>query len=677
MDSTMPSPKPDATDAIGGTRPANGAAETVFTGSDPAPIHDAELLRRFLRNHDDAAFEALVRRHERLVRSVCRRGLWRDQDAEDAFQGTFLALVRRAGDLVESEELSSSRDLAPWLFRAASFVVAATRRAERRHRRTPPLSLGELAGPRSFGIEPIDPSEGQPLAALEARWDLNEALAELSERDRRALTLCAMEGLSRSEAAERLGCPEGTLSATLARAKARLRGRLTGRGFGPAMLIGAGLALPGQGTATAGAAIVTWSDAATRRGSAWGALMTANLKLTLALATLTLGLVLGALGALPIRAQPSSAEPNTDPLDGPKPASASKVLAAPADAWTSFRGNPEMTGVAGCELPDKPELLWKFDSKDAFEATPAIVGGTVFIATMDGRHLALKLSDGSKVWQYDDPEKEGCKSSPLVTDELVVIGTDTGRVLALGRADGKLRWKFETKDQIVCSPTLVDGKILVGSYDDGLYALNPKDGAKIWELRAGGPIHCSPTLAAGQVFVAGCDGFLRLVSVADGKETKAMEVGGQIASTPARFGNRVFFGTLGNEVMGVDFTTMTKVWTFSDPERSFPFHSSPAVSEGLVFIGGRDKQLRALEVGTGNLKWSFNAGARVDSSPVVASGRVWFGTGASRVVALDLKTGQRAWEHRTDGDVNGSPAVAENRLVIGDLNGVLYCFGGK
>src|SRR6516165_5675983 len=78
----------------------------------PGPS-DAQLLERFARHREEAAFTALVRRHGRLVLGVCRRVLRQEQDAEDAFQATFLALARQAGSLRASEAVGS------WLYRVA------------------------------------------------------------------------------------------------------------------------------------------------------------------------------------------------------------------------------------------------------------------------------------------------------------------------------------------------------------------------------------------------------------------------------------------------------------------------------------------------------------------------------------------------------------------------------
>src|SRR5829696_6699755 len=98
-----------------------------------AGLSDGELLHRFAAHNDEAAFAALVRRHGPLVMGVCRRLLRHEQDAEDAFQATFLVLVRRGG------ALEGSGSLAGYLHKVACRAALKARAASSRHRPAAPL----------------------------------------------------------------------------------------------------------------------------------------------------------------------------------------------------------------------------------------------------------------------------------------------------------------------------------------------------------------------------------------------------------------------------------------------------------------------------------------------------------------------------------------------------------
>jgi outer membrane protein assembly factor BamB len=125
----------------------------------------------------------------------------------------------------------------------------------------------------------------------------------------------------------------------------------------------------------------------------------------------------------------------------------------------------------------------------------------------------------------------------------------------------------------------------------------------------------------------------------------------------------------------VDLDERRVLWRYEHPERKFPFYGSAAVGEDLVIIGGRDKLVHALDPDTGEVKWVWNSGARLDSSPVVVGRRAFLGTTAGEVVALDLESGEPVWRFETGSAIVASPSVAQGKLVIGSLDGVLYCFG--
>jgi RNA polymerase sigma factor (sigma-70 family) len=177
-------------------------------------LPDRELLERFLGRQDEAAFAALVQRHGPLVMGVCRRVLGHVQDAEDAFQATFLVLVRKAGSITRRESVGS------WLHGVAMRIAHKTRSQNaRRHARETNLPTHEV--PDRPGV-----AQDGGFGAL-----LDEEVNRLPDRYRLPVLLCYLEGKTTAEAAQHLGCPRGTVLSRLARARACLRRRLTCRGW--------------------------------------------------------------------------------------------------------------------------------------------------------------------------------------------------------------------------------------------------------------------------------------------------------------------------------------------------------------------------------------------------------------------------------------------------------------
>lgn len=182
---------------------------------------DGDLLRGFLEHGAEDDFAELVRRHGPLVWGVCCRTLPDVADAEDAFQATFLVLVRRG------RKLTSYPTIGPWLHKVAAWTARNVRRRNARR------LARQSALPEQLPATPTD---------LDLPLDIDSALLSLPEKFRSPIVLCHLLGYSRADAAERLGCAEGTLSAWLARGLAKLRARFGG--LDPAKPLVVALAAP-------------------------------------------------------------------------------------------------------------------------------------------------------------------------------------------------------------------------------------------------------------------------------------------------------------------------------------------------------------------------------------------------------------------------------------------------
>jgi len=185
------------------------------------------LLECFLADGDHAAFEALVARHGPMVLGVCRRLLVSPHDADDAFQATFLLLVRKARGLHDPDRL------APWLYGVATRVaIKARARSARQQAR------------HEAGIENV-PAPGESTSdRLDVRAILDAELGRLPVKLRDVLVMCLLEGLPTEEVARQLGCPHGTVKSRLARGREALQIRLTGRGVAPSIALAASSSAP-------------------------------------------------------------------------------------------------------------------------------------------------------------------------------------------------------------------------------------------------------------------------------------------------------------------------------------------------------------------------------------------------------------------------------------------------
>jgi RNA polymerase sigma factor (sigma-70 family) len=190
---------------------------------------DAELVRTFAGSRSEPAFAELVRRFAPMVWGVCRRTVGHHQSAEDAFQAVFLVLTRKAWAIRPPTAVGG------WLHAVAVHTSLRARAMSDRKRK------------RHTALNPDHAAQDVTAADPDAVRALDEEVARLPDRLRTAVVLCELDGVSRREAATRLGVAEGTLSSRLAAARKALASRLRGRGItlgagGIAAFVGGGMA---------------------------------------------------------------------------------------------------------------------------------------------------------------------------------------------------------------------------------------------------------------------------------------------------------------------------------------------------------------------------------------------------------------------------------------------------
>jgi RNA polymerase sigma factor (sigma-70 family) len=191
--------------------------DRLFERGSLSGLTEWQLLDRYASRRDESAFEALVARHGPMVLGVCRRVLDDPHAVEDAFQATFLVLVRKAGTLGERDAIGH------WLYGVACRVALRARcEAARRRSREVPVGGVDVALP------PIEPGRDERAHILDAE------LSRLPAKYRAPVVLCYLEGLTHEEAARQLHWPIGSVKGRLARARELLRTRLARHGLAPA-----------------------------------------------------------------------------------------------------------------------------------------------------------------------------------------------------------------------------------------------------------------------------------------------------------------------------------------------------------------------------------------------------------------------------------------------------------
>ena len=276
--------------------------------------------------------------------------------------------------------------------------------------------------------------------------------------------------------------------------------------------------------------------------------------------------------------------------------------------------------------------LWKYTNGYSFNTVPAVVNGAVYVASVENSTLyALNASTGAVLWEFG-AGPYGLESSPTVVDGVVYFGSDNYNVYGLNASTGALLWYYSTDWPVATSPAVANGVVYVASNKGTAYALNASTGAFLWAYGTGSPsfpLHrWLPT---------------------------ALSTSEAMAYYPllVRFGRWHRSANLG-------ITTPGPVW------------ARPRLPTACYTFRAGTLGVSALDANSGTLIW--NAG--IDgSSPAVANGVVYSGGGDPYLYALDAETGAVLWRGQTMGQpVAGSPVVADGVVYIESNDGHLYVF---
>jgi RNA polymerase sigma factor (sigma-70 family) len=435
----------------------NSAATTLhfvrgLLTSNRPKLTDAELLQAFASKGDEAAFNTLVKRHGPLVLGVCRRVLGPGPDAEDAFQATFLLLVRKA------RSIRRPSSLAAWLHGTARRIALYLQRtAARRRKREAAATPARYKSP------------AEELTWREVQAALDDEIARLAEKYRSVFVLCCLEQKSLREAAGCLGLKEGTVGSRLDRARKALRQRLTRRGIDLSALLAtvalaepsAAVALPlvqatvragcliGSGQAAAGAvsAKVLGLVPAGIRGMALG-------KITLvSLAVVAAGTISTAAGLL----WPTGSQPRSPYHDSPPRIVHQDVTAAPTATRTDDHGDPLPQGAVA--------RLGTTRFRHEGEA-----GSVVF--SPDGKILAAQSREGS-VFLWEARTGRLLRRIPVIPGamgigRLIDFSSDSQLLAAALDANHIGLWQVATGKPL--TSLLLPG-ITMGPLGDGLHTI--------------------------------------------------------------------------------------------------------------------------------------------------------------------------------------------------------------
>jgi outer membrane protein assembly factor BamB len=226
--------------------------------------------------------------------------------------------------------------------------------------------------------------------------------------------------------------------------------------------------------------------------------------------------------------------------------------------------------------------------------------------------------------------------------------------------------------------------VYVGSANPNFYAVDARTGQEKWRFKAGLYVRSSPAVVNGVVYFGDWLGKVFALDAQTGQEKWSFSTGDSVVPSPTVVDGVVYIGSKYPCLYALDAQDGQKKWCFSYPSSIAWVESSAAVADGMVYVGSSDwMRLNAVDAATGQLKWYFNTKGDPWCSPAVAEGVVYIGATGGYFYALDAAAGRELWRVRTDkalktmdvrfdGGVVSSPTVVDGMVYFGSMDGKLY-----
>lgn len=303
-------------------------------------------------------------------------------------------------------------------------------------------------------------------------------------------------------------------------------------------------------------------------------------------------------------------------------------------------------------LLENEEILWEKELGTELRGEPTVYSKKVYIGSSNGELFALDINNGSVLWSYESEDKNRAAyqyySAAVEFNNRIYIGGASSMVYCLDASEGNLIWKHRVSDWVRSKPLVIKDKIYVATMDGTLYALRD-GGSQAEELRKVKlNEHGFTTDLTGSekgILAAGKD--LILYSVFP----ETFYLNWKHALTDGAWVDGKFY----------------KVWLSGGPP-------SPTVADGILYCGGIDHFVHALDSETGEEIWRYETGGNFGAAVTVAENMVFFGniSGNGIFYALNKNTGELIWKSEEYGYVWVGAQYNEGKLFFGNKQGMMY-----
>ena len=347
------------------------------------------------------------------------------------------------------------------------------------------------------------------------------------------------------------------------------------------------------------------------------------------------------------------------------------------------------------------QLLWKFRTGGRVSSSAAVYEDKVVVMSFDGSVYCLEHQSGKELWKFQTagekvfsapgihglPEKDRdlddpwdmFLSSPVFANGIVYVGSGAGIFYALDGTTGQKKWEFETGGVIHSSPAYANNTVYFGSWDSYLYALNSENGSLKWKFKTGTDtvyynqvgFQSSPVVYKGVVY-SGCrDAHVWAIEAETGDlKWKFYNNGSWVIATPAVHNDTLYFTTSDTHKMIALYAVNGKL-LYETNCNTYGF-SSPALTQGRVYLGNFSGSMLAFESKSGKLIWDFQTpSAKADKDSIILESGEF---NQQKIFAEYSYTGSlKAMDVLYSvGSVLSSPAVADGMVYFGSADSCVY-----
>jgi eukaryotic-like serine/threonine-protein kinase len=346
-------------------------------------------------------------------------------------------------------------------------------------------------------------------------------------------------------------------------------------------------------------------------------------------------------------------------------------------------------------------LLWKFRTGGRVSSSAAIFNGKVYLSSFDGYLYCLDQHSGKELWKFATsgervfaapgihgiPEKDRdyndpwdmFLSSPVIAHGNVYVGCGTGSFYAVDCNSGQLKWQVRSNGVIHSSPAYADSTIYFGSWDSYLYAVNAINGEVKWKFKTGTDtvyynqvgFQSSPVIYKGIVY-SGCrDAHVWAIDAKTGRlKWQFYNNGSWVIVTPAVHNDTLYFTTSDTHKL-IALNALDGKMLYTGNCKTFGF-SSPAVTNGLVYLGNFGGSLMAFKTNNGEPAWEFRTEEAVADKDSILTDKGEFifpkifkeNTYKASLAAVNLLY--------SVGSILSSPAVNDGTVYFGSTDGFVY-----